>query len=704
MELPVWLVRIFLPLKAAWDWLFDLGHVLKPCRFSLTMVVISSAFLLFVEQGKEVLRGLARLDGPADVLHLSFFFAAVLLWAVNSWYWARQMLTVRFPDTPADSPRIDTFRRWVPRLLGTAAFVAVALALFGAAAAFGVSNHRAALMLKILSATSAVMAVVFFLFVTFRRRLFRSAFKQEEMGCADSLFNLGPVTRFHLVASNVFAIFLFLLFTLAPHWAAPKLGAATILLVATASWIPFGSWLVYLGGHYRFPVISFLLVLAAVFSFWNDNHGLREAEGHYDANLASGREKRVADWFEARKERLLQDGKTYPVFVVAAAGGGIRAAYWTAAVLSALEDVEPDTNSPKNFSSHVFALSGVSGGSLGSAVFAASVAKRRATGFSGCPDGTHSSLRACADRILSTDFLSPTLATMLYADFAQRFWPRPVPGFDRGKTLEESWERAWAETMNDDRFAQPMSGLWQDDARLATPSLFLNGTSVESGNRIIASNVRVEEPIFVDSVDVQYELKRPLRLSTAAHLSARFTYLSPAGTLRDSARGLTLGHVVDGGYFENSGASTSAEVLGAIQAYLRDNSLPQRVLPVVILISNDPHRASPCTDLQGADLGKPRDFLNESLSPLIALLKTRDARGKYAEATIRQQVDKREVRGLAFCLVLREHEIPLPLGWMLGESARAEINTQLNAMIRGVALIQGQPEDKSFVEIRALLD
>jgi hypothetical protein len=72
-------------------------------------------------------------------------------------------------------------------------------------------------------------------------------------------------------------------------------------------------------------------------------------------------------WLEHRRpaiEAYRAKDKTYPVFIVAAQGGGISAGYHAALSLARLYDECPE------FARHVFAISAVSGGSLGSAVFA----------------------------------------------------------------------------------------------------------------------------------------------------------------------------------------------------------------------------------------------------------------------------------------------------------------------------------------------
>jgi hypothetical protein len=72
------------------------------------------------------------------------------------------------------------------------------------------------------------------------------------------------------------ALLLLVLFTIAPT-AAQNFGMGTVLCLAAASWVTFGGFLVYLSGIWQFPVIAFLVVLALLFRFWNDNHIVRLA-------------------------------------------------------------------------------------------------------------------------------------------------------------------------------------------------------------------------------------------------------------------------------------------------------------------------------------------------------------------------------------------------------------------------------------------
>ncbi len=88
-----------------------------------------------------------------------------------------------------------------------------------------------------------------------------------------------------------------------------------------------------------------------------------------DRTSPSGEPRVVQDfrtWMENRQD-LRGHFKEFPVFVIAAQGGGIYAASAAATFLSRMQDQCPA------FARHVFAISGVSGGAVGSALFNATL-------------------------------------------------------------------------------------------------------------------------------------------------------------------------------------------------------------------------------------------------------------------------------------------------------------------------------------------
>ena len=82
-----------------------------------------------------------------------------------------------------------------------------------------------------------------------------------------------------------------------------------------------------------------------------------------------------AHWLKARRS----GNAPFPVFIVTAQGGGIYAASAASSLLATLQDLCP------SFARHIFAISAVSGGSVGASVFNAALAEENASkGETGC--------------------------------------------------------------------------------------------------------------------------------------------------------------------------------------------------------------------------------------------------------------------------------------------------------------------------------
>jgi hypothetical protein len=387
-------------------------------------------------------------------------------------------------------------------------------------------------------------------------------------------------------------------------------------------------------------------------------------------------------WLHARHDDIVRAPNAYPVYIVAASGGGIRAAYWTAGMLAFRQDLD------HGFAAHTFAISGVSGGSLGAVVFDGLVLEQReaeAKGHSlGDCGGTFvmQPLTSCATAMLSGDFLAPTLGVMLYPDLVQRFIPTEIPLTDRARAMERGWESRWRGVMHDDWMNAPFETAANPDPATGLPLLLLNVTSVEDGKRALVSPLPVAPLEFPDTVDVRKLVGKPMRFSTAAHLSARFMYVSPAATVRvigADGKERTWGHLVDGGYFENSGAATALDVLSALQRAAELEGLAKYIVPTVLLLSNNPATAKPTED-PTATPPNPMRFAVETRAPWETMLQTREGRGTQAQAVLKRTVEWRtegKPRGRFEFYQPSSNIVPLPLGWMLSPSARRALDTQI---------------------------
>jgi hypothetical protein len=261
-----------------------------------------------------------------------------------------------------------------------------------------------------------------------------------------------------------------------------------------------------------------------------------------------------------------------PLVLVAAPGGGGKAAYWTAIGMDMLF-------SDEGFCSQsLFAASGVSGGALGLTTALA------------LPPGQDKAGPAEAS-MTSEGPLSETLAAMLMRDLPQPLSTLRGRWADRASVLEDAWSNAAGSgvyTHDDDGVAVDKTmldlgqGWWtapdNAESHLASagPVLLLNGTSVNDGCRTLAANVAgissgnrgcLAGPVAATkvpptgavsgSVDVLHNLlpseredsrgdnatycgdgsgqlpadAQTVRATTAALLAARFPFVTPSGAI-----------------------------------------------------------------------------------------------------------------------------------------------------------------------------
>jgi len=692
-------VPLFATIDRIWDCIVKILKGVAPARFSIMMLLIVTIILLFVDQGQDLLRAITETK-KRPYLQIFWFYTALLLWAFNSWYWARVILRFNFEKNcekqrntvAADEQFAITLRRETARILGILPFFVVV-------GAFYKTGAPLMQLLPFLFMT-LLLALLFYRFVVVRKELLKRITKSsllQKYGLNKLAVLQSDEKRFYypklcsikeLESPTWIMLFLLifidimLLITFLISIEIPVLfGTTAILLFAAASWIAFGSLLVYFGSRYSFPVMTLLFLYAVFISVWNDNHKIRYLPKSLEEK--EGLVSNFRQWIDKRVVRK----KEQPLFIVAAEGGGIRAAYTTAYFLSQLQDKN------SSFAQNLYAISGVSGGSLGAAFFTAMLREWYNQKSKGdftkklCKQDSLSNkskqiFTTCAKELLSKDFLSPAAAYLLYPDLLQRFLPFPIEAFDRSLALEKSWELAWAKVFPSKNreqnalFSRGFLELWQKQNTIhqRLPNLFLNATWVERGKRVISSNIAIDPKIFSDSVDLLALLKHDLPLSTAVHNSARFTYVSPAGRVYLPNVDKTWGHIVDGGYFENSGASTANNILETITPLLTRR---EDVKPIVLVITNDPEIKFPCE--KRAKGCKATGYLNELLSPIRALFATRGSRASYARKEIENTVVA--LGGLYLEVGLCPEESPLPLGWTLSDAAQQNMSRQLTRYI-----------------------
>lgn len=428
--------------------------------------------------------------------------------------------------------------------------------------------------------------------------------------------------------------------------------------------------------------------------------------------IQSSLEQEVDRWIE--KTQYAERPTSY-IYFVNAAGGGIRAAYWTTAVLGRIADCSQE------FPDRLFAISGVSGGSLGAVIHAAQLRNsldsearvreppdtpplctRHPLSMADVPlpIGFYQSQ---AKQILAYDFLTPVLGTYLFRDIASAFLPLSS-GPDRAVVFEHEMSIAWQAhcARTRDRLACVPSNLDSTSffaLRRSTqrefqrpapnnlawiPILLLNGTHQETGKRVITSHVKIRQDVFTDAYDFISNLThKDIPIAASVLNSARFPIVSPSGVVIDAADGgdTTLGHIIDGGYFENNGAATLEELVTETMRII-DARWPKdlkRPKPVVIEILNNPDYAeqdyavwNEIQDdfgIQVANTTPPGNkgaptLLSQVVGALQGLYNTSGGREVMASKSLIKTM--RNPRGLFIQFRLCPNMAPSPpLGWLL---------------------------------------
>ena len=552
--------RLFRTCRDYWTRLLD-------ARFSLVPILLGVA-LLVQSQGQDVVRGLA--DGAniylrsgewwSEAARWSYFrwfcFLMACLWSgLIAWYWPHLVARSRIRGK---EPRWFT---WLRRLLGLTPLVAAAIAI----AVTGGGSLADVWIALLLFAAAAAALLLFFIkrrglaerrladsWISkparwLNRLLIRLGARPPRLTGGDALFVLGSF------GLSLLVLILFTIPGIRTHFAW-SLGSAAIAFGAIGSMIATVSGAAWLVSGVRLPVITAGVVALLLFSCINDNHQLRRRDGALPAPITI--EAAYARWRLANPEG--------PIVLVATAGGASRASYWTATVLRALDD-----RTQGRFGRQVFAISSVSGGSLGAVGFAAWHADHP-IGEGSC---TYSpAARGRFDRtFFGTDYLAPALGGLFYPDLVQRSLP---VGFlpDRAQSLEEAWVHGWRDAAEQgadacapaergsDRIGGDFHAIWDRSLRgdaaptRWVPIVLLNGTAVETGKRVITAPLGVDARIFEDSHDFFQWFPHRISAATAVTNSARFPIISPAGTVPLSGGGVM--RIVDGGYFENGGIET----------------------------------------------------------------------------------------------------------------------------------------------------
>ncbi len=364
----------------------------------------------------------------------------------------------------------------------------------------------------------------------------------------------------HLLRSShlnsiAFSIVCALLYVIIGYWFRPILSKqredrwkAPVLIYISAL---FNSVITGFGGitfyfdKFGLPVFLILLVFSASsYWIWRVDHFFKLSKEQNTNNsspslndLTTAIETRLADQVDCPRTLV----------VVTASGGGIHAAGWTAQVLTGLQKLLGE-----EFTKAIGLISSVSGGSVGT-IYLIDICEKN-----GCPQLDN--LNKIVENSVQ-DGLNAVGWGLVHRDF-WRFVGLPwiVNKYkDRGTALEIDWQGSMThpDTKLSDWRTRILAG--------EIPIPVFNTTLVEDGRRLLVSPITFaksenEQKIDSNTLYQKDGQRYDLNAVTAARLSATFPYVSPS--VRNPDIGIKRNyHIIDGGYFDNSGVVTAIEWL-----------------------------------------------------------------------------------------------------------------------------------------------
>ncbi len=636
-------------------------QALHPARATLGIVVLVFVPLAAAPQTADMLRCVSDTSRNCIEFQVALLFLA---WA--AWFWSRAALNAEFGIRDSQRAIFDASGltkeekaawRWGPR------------ALFTAVAATG-------LLITVRSGDWTQAAVILVwagigLLILWHRKNkpARSPGKQTP-GLPLAAGAPWSAQRFARVFVGLgFAVFIACCIEtyLQPGWCRPAVWVAVLcpgpasaiasfaLMLGPLTWLT--CWWDRRPRRRPFPIITPVVVYMLVMAYYLPLHLVRVA----DQKLVSiDQRATIKTAFTDWATHCSTSAKTLRPVIVALEGGGSLAGLWSARVLHDVDAAVPQD------AGGIFAISSVSGGSLG----AANYVSLRSLNENRC----RLSGAALADPTMTrfrSDLLGPVLSAAILDDTARAltaplawvalkpFGLWPERGGDRAAGFERGFERAWqakpSPRVGPIDLSAPFLSLFYDPGlgwRKGMPIWISNGTDENTGRRLLTIPVRADDPQLKDTWpfqgarDVLSLLKADVPISTAVHNSARFPFLSPAGEVCpvDGCRGDQDAEIVDGGYFENSGVTTASELADLL---IRNGNawakLPVSPILVVVTSDADPRvdgsqvprcGSGPSDDPAVEPTGSSRDQLT---APLVTILSVRSGHGSYAIETAREK-------------------------------------------------------------------
>jgi hypothetical protein len=431
---------------------------------------------------------------------------------------------------------------------------------------------------------------------------------------------------------------------------APSL-AGLLLLLTMLNWGLSG--MAFFFDRFRIPVLASILVFmvigSIIFPRSDSYYFIYPKPANTDA--------------EFMPQDLIGQREGAKVILVAANGGGIQAAAWTARVLTGIEEGCRNGGDcgGRSFARSIRWISAVSGGSVGVMYFI------NAYRDDGNLPPEQNSLEEVV-RLAGRSSLDGMAWGLVYPDFLRGVAPflSELPFFwktDRGRALEFEWQHGVE--------LKARLGQWRRDTMMGKrPGVVFNATMVDSGRPLLFSTIEHEQNLSVAKTFGEVYADYDAPVTSAVRLSATFPYVTPAARAhRDDKRDLSDPeyHVVDGGYYDNYGMATLVEWL--------DKELVKPAVNVTELMVIRIHSMPAGME---RDPRESRGFFYQTTVPVVALANVRGA-GQLSHSKVEFELLQKHWRNRGDRKVdieLATFEYPnddAPLSWHLTERQKQAV-------------------------------
>lgn len=594
--------------------------LIRTARVSYGFQALVAAALLLPPQMRDMLAAMTEAHNWRE---WAAFPASMAVFGFLSWYWARATLSARFdlPDTKrAWDEAVATGRRGKRPFIRRAPLHIVPQAPIPLAGVTGLLLALQSRALLVGAATLGLLLIVWFL--VDRRRVIRAFVRRTLF--PRHVFPDEPLPPETVRLRSTYSVRIWLrrapyrfakILQRAPSgtWAASLLLAASVmafLLTATASFFPAQQlddprnliWTIWRGPTPVLLGCALMIGPLSVVGFMLDGLrlavwiraapiGLRRPPVIITVVLASMLMPSVVplhtlritpDPLERRPTlsaawdmwRTACGARTRPI-VVAISGGAARAALWGSAVLAEIDRQSDGQDAA------VFAISTVSGGSLGAASYLsvrAGLPAGPAGTAGGCrlPSSLQPRFEHFAKDLGAADAIGPLLAGFVLSDVPRSlagWFPAllgaPMRGGDRAAAIERAFEaNAKRAARRSGLPALELQAPFLDLSRPAMPVWLGLATERDTGDRVLITPVHgggADWP-FQGAADLLAQLGADIPISTAVNATARFPFLEPSGIAPSRhfmQQGLAL---IDGGYYDQSGLETALELAEWLRA------------------------------------------------------------------------------------------------------------------------------------------